>query len=125
MGVTDPANIGRRGWLELVIRSLATPTTHPGTARHRARARVGVPARVVANRALALLGTFGPWEWCAPRFPSLVFHRRLGGGTVALWVRVANAERAAQELGLAFPAGVATAPGLPQVPYEAPAGTTP
>jgi preprotein translocase subunit SecY len=65
--------------------------------RHRL-ATAGIPSHLACNRAIALAGTFGPWEWCPPRFPSLAIHRRLGGGAATLCVRAGEVERAALAL---------------------------
>jgi len=54
----------------------------------------GIEATVVANRAIAVAGTLGLWEWTTPTYPAIVIHRRLGWGSVAVCVPENQSERA-------------------------------
>jgi preprotein translocase subunit SecY len=52
-----------------------------------------------ADRIIPIAGTVTPWEVCRPTFPSLVIHRRLGGGSAQLLVPEDRLAEAAALLG--------------------------
>jgi preprotein translocase subunit SecY len=60
------------------------------------------------RRVIPLTGSLAPWEICRPSVPSLVVHRRLGGGAVTLWVPGAEREAAARILAPVIAADDAT-----------------
>jgi preprotein translocase subunit SecY len=58
----------------------------------------GIRGIVRSNRVIPLLGTLSPYEWTNPTYPSLMIHRRLGGGRVVLRVAESDSERARELL---------------------------
>lgn len=77
----------------------------------------GCEARWEVNRIIPVTGSLGPWEICRPSVPSLVIHRRLGGGVARVRVKARSLKLAREILGDAlawregdqFPAAVADA----------------
>ncbi len=55
----------------------------------------GVQAVIINTRPFSVLGMRLPWSLCAPRVPYLVMHRTLGGGSVRVFVRNNDKEKAA------------------------------
>jgi preprotein translocase subunit SecY len=53
----------------------------------------GISSKVTSNRVICATGTFAAWEICRPRFPAIMIHRRLGKGSVDVFV---PAERESQ-----------------------------
>ncbi len=58
----------------------------------------GIHGLTMSNRVVPLTGTLAFWEWTAPTHPSLVIHRRLGGGKAVLRVPKSEAHRAREVL---------------------------
>ena len=54
----------------------------------------GIHGMARSNRVIPLAGTLAFWEWTVPTYPSLVIHRRLGGGRAVVRVLATDADRA-------------------------------
>jgi preprotein translocase subunit SecY len=50
----------------------------------------GINSKLTANTVICATGTFAPWEICRPRFPAIMIHRRLGNGSVQIFVSAAQ-----------------------------------
>lgn len=64
----------------------------------RRLSEAGIDSDWEINRVIPITGTLAPWEVCPPSRPSLVIHRRLGGGLARVLVAESDVDRARAHL---------------------------
>jgi preprotein translocase subunit SecY len=90
---------GNRSWIPIYRSDIAIEASLVCQALRQA----GLPAVTHSSRPSPLGGSFGFWEVCRPRFPSVVVYSRLGSGGVEVHVPRDAEEQAAEVLSRVLP----------------------